>query len=337
MAVLAVVVVVVQWGAAPTSAGQGGDARSTWRYLLSEQRVDEVMAANWSASAKTVEAMTRQAAMECAGVLAGAPQGAELKEFEQELAFAPVAVVMTRRDKRSTRATRRAIRLLHWRDRRLDREVARQLAADETPKPVPHVCRDAEAWRGSGYTRLARATTTFVAAMRRTVVVEAGRAEAIAELLEPYEGSRARHLAERVERLQDRLGGRELRLRDGSYLRLVRSMGMVAASAPPNPASGELYELHVPPPPAVRRAGGGALREFKEGRVAVAASGCLACHRIGEQGNRGPGPPLTRIGSELTEREIRRALVDPRAPMPSFRGMPPDKLHVMIRFLSLLR
>jgi hypothetical protein len=257
----------------PVGGWQGEDARSTWRYLLSEQRLDEVMAANWPASAKTVEAMTRQAAMECAGVLTGAPQGAELKEFVQELAFAPVAVVMTRRDQRAIRAMGRAIRLLHWRDRRLDREVARQLAEDETPKPVPHVCRDAEAWRGSGYTRLARATTTFVAATRRT---------------------------------------------------------------PPNPASGKPYVLDVPPP-AVRRAGGGALREFKEGRAAVAASGCLACHRIGEKGNRGPGPPLTRIGSELTEREIRRALIDPRAPMPSFRGLPPENLHVMIRFLSLLR
>lgn len=100
---------------------------------------------------------------------------------------------------------------------------------------------------------------------------------------------------------------------------------------------GEPYVLHVPAPPAVRRAGGRELREFKEGRLAVAATGCIACHRIGDQGNRGPGPPLTRIGSKLTEREIRRALMDPRAPMPSFRDMGPHKLRVMIRFLSLLR
>lgn len=102
-------------------------------------------------------------------------------------------------------------------------------------------------------------------------------------------------------------------------------------------AKGEPYVLHVPPPPAVRRAGGRELREFKEGRSAVAAAGCEACHRIGDQGNRGPGSPLTHIGSKLTVREIREALRNPRAPMPSFKGMPRHKLHVIIRFLSLLR
>lgn len=90
-------------------------------------------------------------------------------------------------------------------------------------------------------------------------------------------------------------------------------------------------------PPAVRRTGGRELREFKEGRAVAAQTGCLACHRIGEAGNRRPGGPLGHIGSKLTARQIRHALVDPKAPMPSFKGLPRHKLHVLVRFLSLLR
>src|SRR3954453_17558586 len=36
--------------------------------------------------------------------------------------------------------------------------------------------------------------------------------------------------------------------------------------------------------------------QFEKGKDAVASSGCLACHKIGENGNGGPGPPLTHIG-----------------------------------------
>lgn len=90
--------------------------------------------------------------------------------------------------------------------------------------------------------------------------------------------------------------------------------------------SGQPYELDVPPPPAVRHAGGRELREFKQGRAVAASVGCEACHRIGDQGNAGPGVALTHIGSKLTKREIRRALLDPRPPMPSFKGLPRHKL-----------
>ena len=77
--------------------------------------------------------------------------------------------------------------------------------------------------------------------------------------------------------------------------------------------------------------------EVEAGRLDVAQSGCLACHRIGDSGNRGPGENLTHIGSKLSEREIVHAIVDPRAPMPSFRHLPAEKLHDTVRFLAALR
>jgi hypothetical protein len=77
--------------------------------------------------------------------------------------------------------------------------------------------------------------------------------------------------------------------------------------------------------------------EVEAGRLDVAQSGCLACHRIGDSGNRGPGENLTHIGSKLSEREIVHAIVDARAPMPSFTHLPAQKLHDTVRFLAALR
>jgi mono/diheme cytochrome c family protein len=92
----------------------------------------------------------------------------------------------------------------------------------------------------------------------------------------------------------------------------------------------------VPVPPAVARAGGRELGKFDAGMVLVAQSGCLACHRIGEQGNPGPGSDLTHIGAKLSARQIEHAILDPTAPMPSFSHSPPAKLSAVVTFLGLL-
>jgi Cytochrome C oxidase, cbb3-type, subunit III len=99
---------------------------------------------------------------------------------------------------------------------------------------------------------------------------------------------------------------------------------------------GKPVTLSIPVPSAVEQAGGEELAEFKLGSAVVAQSGCLACHRIGESGNKGPGPPLTHIGSTLTEKQIEHALISPRAPMPSFKNLPAAKLKAVVKFLSLL-
>ena len=43
-------------------------------------------------------------------------------------------------------------------------------------------------------------------------------------------------------------------------------------------------------PTAVLQAGGKTLAEYEAGKKVVAQSGCLACHKIGDNGNDGPGP-----------------------------------------------
>ena len=63
------------------------------------------------------------------------------------------------------------------------------------------------------------------------------------------------------------------------------------------------------------------LAEYEPGKQVVAQSGCLACHKIGDNGNDGPGPELTNIGARLPEQAIARTLVNPTAPMPSFKAL----------------
>src|SRR5918997_1396728 len=77
--------------------------------------------------------------------------------------------------------------------------------------------------------------------------------------------------------------------------------------------------------------------EYEEGKQFVAQSGCLACHKIGENGNDGPGPELTDIGNKLPKAAILRTLENPTAPMPSFAGLPQEKKTAMVDFLAQLR
>lgn len=79
------------------------------------------------------------------------------------------------------------------------------------------------------------------------------------------------------------------------------------------------------------------MAQFELGRSVTAESGCLACHRIGVNGNSGPGQDLTRVGARLSATQIERAIVHAREPMPSLAGLPKPKLRALVVFLSLLR
>ncbi len=75
---------------------------------------------------------------------------------------------------------------------------------------------------------------------------------------------------------------------------------------------------------------------LEKGKLVAAQSGCLACHKIGENGNDGPGPHLSSIGAVLDRGAIRRTLDNPTAPMPSFAGLPEDKKVALVDFLASL-
>ena len=76
---------------------------------------------------------------------------------------------------------------------------------------------------------------------------------------------------------------------------------------------------------------------FNAGKLVVGQSGCLACHVIGDNGNNGPGPVLTQIGSTVPEAQIASTLRNPTPPMPSFKNLPPEKFKAVVAFLSQLK
>ncbi len=78
-------------------------------------------------------------------------------------------------------------------------------------------------------------------------------------------------------------------------------------------------------------------QQYEEGKLVVAQSGCLACHKIGHNGNSGPGPDLSDIGSQLPKAAILRTLENPTAPMPSFADLPEEKKTAMVDFLAQLK
>jgi menaquinol-cytochrome c reductase cytochrome b/c subunit len=95
--------------------------------------------------------------------------------------------------------------------------------------------------------------------------------------------------------------------------------------------------LEIATPAAVVQNGPAAVARWNEGRIVVAQSGCEACHTIGDNGNGGPGPNLTHIGSRVPRQAIARNLVDPTAPMPSFKNLPPNKFQAVVNFLTAMK
>jgi ubiquinol-cytochrome c reductase cytochrome b subunit/menaquinol-cytochrome c reductase cytochrome b/c subunit len=76
--------------------------------------------------------------------------------------------------------------------------------------------------------------------------------------------------------------------------------------------------------------------QYKMGAEVVAGSGCLACHKLGENGNNGPGPELTHIAQRIPRAAIIRSVEIGPGIMPSFRDLPPQKLNELANFLSSL-
>jgi menaquinol-cytochrome c reductase cytochrome b/c subunit len=105
-------------------------------------------------------------------------------------------------------------------------------------------------------------------------------------------------------------------------------------------AAGAPTEIDMATPQRIQAQGGQVVTQFEQGKQVVAQSGCLACHKIGENGNDGPGPELTDIGGRLPAQAISRTLINPTAPMPSFAQLQqdsPEKFDAMVTFLGQLK
>ncbi|HYF25080.1 MAG TPA: c-type cytochrome [Baekduia sp.] len=105
-------------------------------------------------------------------------------------------------------------------------------------------------------------------------------------------------------------------------------------------AAGSPTQIDLETPAAIKAQGPEVVAAYESGKQVTAQSGCLACHKIGENGNDGPGPELTDIADRLPKQAIERTLINPTAPMPSFQALQdssPEKFNAMVEFLGQLK
>jgi menaquinol-cytochrome c reductase cytochrome b/c subunit len=79
--------------------------------------------------------------------------------------------------------------------------------------------------------------------------------------------------------------------------------------------------------------------QFERGKQVTASAGCLACHKIGENGGT-LGPDLTEVGDRLGRDAIARTLVNPTSPMPSyqsFREQSPKQFDELVNYVASLK
>src|SRR3954454_17162033 len=84
----------------------------------------------------------------------------------------------------------------------------------------------------------------------------------------------------------------------------IATIGAMAYLTILGATAGSPTEIVKPAPPGLKR-----------GQEVMASSGCLGCHKVGENGNT-LGPNLTQIGDKLGKDAIARTLVNPTPPMP---------------------
>jgi mono/diheme cytochrome c family protein len=92
--------------------------------------------------------------------------------------------------------------------------------------------------------------------------------------------------------------------------------------------AGSPTEIDQPAPPGLEK-----------GQQVTASSGCLGCHKIGENGNT-LGPSLTTIGQRLGKDAIARTLVNPTPPMPSYaqlREENPEQFDQLVKYVASLK
>jgi menaquinol-cytochrome c reductase cytochrome b/c subunit len=92
--------------------------------------------------------------------------------------------------------------------------------------------------------------------------------------------------------------------------------------------AGSPTEIDTPAPPGLKR-----------GQEVMASSGCLGCHKVGDNGNT-LGPNLSQIGAKLGKDAIARTLVNPTSPMPSyakFQREHPKQFNQLVKYVASLK
>jgi menaquinol-cytochrome c reductase cytochrome b/c subunit len=108
----------------------------------------------------------------------------------------------------------------------------------------------------------------------------------------------------------------------------IATIGAMAYLTVLGALAGSPTEIDEPAPPGL-----------EEGQAVTASSGCLGCHKIGENGNT-LGPNLTTIGDRLGKDAIARTLVNPTPPMPPYQQMReenPEQFNQLVEYVASLK
>src|SRR3954453_14286816 len=108
----------------------------------------------------------------------------------------------------------------------------------------------------------------------------------------------------------------------------IATIGAMAYLTILGATAGSPTEIDKPAPPGLKR-----------GQEVMASSGCLGCHKVGENGNT-LGPNLTDIGDKLGRDAIARTLVNPTQPMPSyqkFQQQNPKQFDQLVQYVASLK
>jgi menaquinol-cytochrome c reductase cytochrome b/c subunit len=138
----------------------------------------------------------------------------------------------------------------------------------------------------------------------------------------------------------DRGAERRPERRPVATLTAILIIGAMAYLTYEGAAAGPPTQIDMATPKSVIAEGPKVVRQYEFGRQVMAQSGCLACHKVGENGNGGPGPALTDIADRLPAAGIERTLINPTAPMPSFSKLQkdsPEKFTALVAFLGRLK
>jgi hypothetical protein len=227
------------------------DRASTHAYLRAryelEQSAKATLAATKSAEARFVADVSR----ECPGVLTGSPAQSGTIKGRNGVAFlngrvlVSVAIVQgvgVAGQKPLEPAQRKfvtAIRRLAWRDHRLT-TLVRAFAASESAtlaQPAPAICRDAEAWRRSGFRTLTQRSTRpspdVEAASRalshalRALAFHNARPEVVLwKVLATYEDPTERVESHAVEEVEREVRTSQVRMLNDASAHLERALGL---------------------------------------------------------------------------------------------------------------
>jgi mono/diheme cytochrome c family protein len=128
----------------------------------------------------------------------------------------------------------------------------------------------------------------------------------------------------------------------GVALLLVATVGVGCGSGKPQPTTlalswtlpdgGHAPTVHLAIPKTVDDRA-----QFARGARVAVDEGCLACHKIAGNGNDGPGPELTKLGTKLTAAQLAHTLRTPVSPMPSYARLPARQFDDLVHFLTQLR